>query len=88
MLLFSLFCQTREKDIDEELKPIEEEAREILQDKLKCSIGLKFSKAVSTIEKEQKSIDELDLTNKIAYKAFKKRVNEMNKQLKKCLFKI
>jgi MinD-like ATPase involved in chromosome partitioning or flagellar assembly len=77
-----------EKDIDEELRPIEDEAREILQDKLKCSIGLKFSKAVSTIEKEQKSIDELDLTNKIAYKAFKKRVNEMNKQLKECLFKI
>ena len=77
-----------EKDIDEELRPIEEEAREILQDKLKCGIGLKFSKAVSTIEKEQKSIDELDLTNKIAYKAFKKRVNEMNKQLKECLFKI
>ena len=77
-----------EKDIDEELKPIEEEAREILQNQLKCSIGLKFSKAVSTIEKEQKSIDELDLTNKIAYKAFKKRVNEMNKQLKECLFKI
>ena len=77
-----------EKDINEELRPIEEEARKILQDKLKCGIGLKFSKAVSTIEKEQKSIDELDLTNKIAYKAFKKRVNEMNKQLKKCLFKI
>jgi MinD-like ATPase involved in chromosome partitioning or flagellar assembly len=77
-----------EKDIDEELKPIEEEAREILQNQLKCSIGLKFSKAVSTIEKEQKSIDELDLTNKIAYKAFKKRVNEMNKQLKECLLKI
>ena len=35
----------------------------------------------------QKSIEELDLTNKIAYKAFKKRVKEMNGKLRECLFK-
>jgi len=38
------------------------------------------------MEKTKKSIDELDLTNKIAYKAFKKRIQEMNDKLKNCLF--
>ena len=76
-----------EKDLEEELKPVEEEVKKLLGDKYKCSAALKFSKAVSTMEKTKKSIDELDLTNKIAYKAFKKRVKEMNETLKNCLFK-
>lgn len=76
-----------ENDIEEELKPLENEIKKILGDKYKCSTALKFSKAVSTIEKTKKSIEELDLTNKIAYKAFKKRVKEMNKKLRECLFK-
>lgn len=76
-----------ENDIEEELKPLEDEVKKILGDKYKCSTALKFSKAVSTMEKTKKSIDELDLTNKIAYKAFKKRVKEMNDRLRECLFK-
>jgi len=75
-----------ESDIEEELEPIEKEVKKMLKDKYSCSATLKFSKAVSTMEKTKKSIDELDLTNKIAYKAFKKRVKEMNEKLKKCLF--
>jgi len=75
-----------ESDIKEELEPIEKEVKKLLKDKYSCSATLKFSKAVSTMEKTKKSIDELDLTNKIAYKAFKKRVKEMNEKLKKCLF--
>jgi len=76
-----------EEDIINELLPIEEEVKEMLKDNYACSAALKFSKAVATMEKTKKSIEELDLTNKIAYKAFKKRVEEMNKKLKECLFK-
>ena len=75
-----------EKDLEEELKPLEQEVKKILKNKYKCSTALKFSKAVSTMEKTKKSIDELDLTNKIAYKAFKKRIQEMNDKLRNCLF--
>jgi len=75
-----------EKDLEEELKPLEQEVKKILKNKYKCSTVLKFSKAISTMEKTKKSIDELDLTNKIAYKAFKKRIQEMNDKLRNCLF--
>jgi len=71
----------------EELKPIENEVKKILKDKYNCAAVLKFSKAVATMEKTKKSIEELDLTNKIAYKAFKKRIKEMNEKLRDCLFK-
>jgi len=84
-LVFNMYQD--EKDIEGELKPLEDEVKKILGDKYRCSASLKFSKAVSTMEKTQKSIDELDLTNKIAYKAFKKRVKEMNEKLRECLFK-
>jgi len=76
-----------ENDLEEELKPIENEVKKILNDKYNCAAVLKFSKAVSTMEKTKKSIEELDLTNKIAYKAFKKRIKEMNEKLRDCLFK-
>jgi peptidoglycan hydrolase CwlO-like protein len=85
-LLFNMYND--EEDIEKELKPLEKEVKEILGDRYKCSATLKFSKAVATMEREKKSIDELDLTNRIAYKAFKKRVREMNNKLKKCLFNI
>ncbi len=83
-LVFNMYQD--DEDIEKELKPIEDEVKKILGDKYSCSATLKFSKAVSTMEREKKSIDELDLTNKIAYKAFKKRVKEMNNRLKDCLF--
>jgi len=76
-----------ENDLEEELKPIENEVKKILNDKYNCAAVLKFSKAVSTMEKTKKSIEELDLTNKIAYKAFKKRIKDMNEKLRSCLFK-
>ena len=83
-LVFNMYQD--EKNLEEELKPVESEVKKLLGDKYKCSAALKFSKAVSTMEKTKKSIDELDLTNRIAYKAFKKRVKKMNEILQKCLF--
>jgi len=83
---FVLNMYQDEKDLEEELKPLEQEVKKILKNKYKCSTALKFSKAVSTMERTKKSIDELDLTNKIAYKAFKKRIQEMNNKLRNCLF--
>jgi len=83
-LVFNMYQD--DEDIEKELRPIEDWVKKILGDKYSCSATLKFSKAVSTMEREKKSIDELDLTNKIAYKAFKKRVKEMNNRLKECLF--
>ena len=69
----------------EELDEIYKKAKNILGNRLICKTHLKYSGVVTTIEKKRISIENLHSVNPIAYGTFKKRVREVNDNIKKMI---
>ena len=72
---------------EKEIEIISKSAKELLGKNLKCISKLKFSRVVSTIERDKKNIDNLMLKNRIAYRTFEKRIKEINKDIQENLLK-
>ena len=69
-----------ETDI-KELKEVEEKAKKILGERLKCVSKLKNTQVIATIERKRKSLNDLIKTNAIAYGVFKKRLRKLNEDI-------
>ena len=68
-----------------EFKNVYDKAKKILKDKLICKTNLKNSQVIPSMERKKMSLKDLIKENPIAYGVFKKRVTELNTNIKKFL---
>lgn len=72
------------KDL-ENLKEVEEFAKNELKDRFIGVVNLKYSRAIPTIEKLQKNIDELSAVNKVAYRSAKRNIINLKNDIEKMI---
>jgi len=74
------------KDEDlEQLKELENTAKELFKDKYIGSTNLKYSRAIPTIDRTKKNIMQLNAINKVAYTTAKKNILKMKEDIKKLI---
>jgi MinD-like ATPase involved in chromosome partitioning or flagellar assembly len=82
ILLHNKWNDTRDL---ENLAEIEDFAKRELGDRLIGVTNLKYSRAIPTIEKLQKNIDELSAINKVAYRSAKRNINNLKADIEKMI---